>query len=79
MCENEKKNLNYEIRCDLCSSHIESKLLNLYDILEEWRVDLNLHFPEKDILIKGMIEWCSHITEEISADLDEAEADDNID
>ena len=33
---------------------------------------MNLHFPEKQLLIKGMIEWCSQVTEEINQEVDDS-------
>ena len=58
--------MNYELRCNLFITEVEPKLVSLYEILETWRVELNLHFLEKDTLIRGMIQWCSQVTEEIN-------------
>ena len=40
------------------------------EILSKWSAEHNIYFPEKQILIKGMIEWCTNITSSISKDGD---------
>jgi hypothetical protein len=44
---------------------IEGDLRIMCEILNEWKVEYNLYFAEKQVLIKGMSEWCVQITEEI--------------
>ena len=43
------------------------------EILGKWSTEHNLLFPEKQTLIKGMIEWCTNITGSISKEEDNDE------
>ena len=62
------KQMDYEIRCELFEQEIESELTIMCEILSKWSAEHNIYFPEKQILIKGMIQWCTNITSSISKD-----------
>ena len=65
--------MDYEIRCELFEQQIESELTIMCEILGKWSTEHNLLFPEKQTLIKGMIEWCTNITASISKEEDNDE------
>lgn len=43
------------------------------EILNKWTAEYNIYFAQKQLLIKGMIEWCANVTSSISKDQDDSE------